>query len=68
MRTEQVTAKALERIGHDKYLLASAVGKRVKELINGDKPLVDLDKKKYKFADIALVEIAEGKLEVSVES
>jgi len=68
MRVEQVTAKALERVGHDRYLLASAVGKRVKELIDGEKPLVDLDKKRYKFADIALVEIAEGKIEVTVES
>jgi DNA-directed RNA polymerase subunit omega len=68
MRIEQITAKALERVGHDRYLLSSAVGKRVKELIDGDKPLVDLDKKKYKFADIAIVEIAEGKLEVTLES
>jgi len=68
MRTEQVTAKALERVAHDRYLLSSAVGKRVKELIDGAKPLVDLDKKKYKFADIALVEIAEGKIEVTLES
>ncbi|KIM13184.1 MAG: DNA-directed RNA polymerase subunit omega [Sulfurovum sp. FS08-3] len=68
MRIEQVTAKALERLEDDKYLLSIAVGKRVKELIDGAKPLVSLDKKKYKFADIALVEIAQGKLVVNVES
>ncbi len=68
MRTEQTTAKALVRLNDDKYLLSIAVGKRVKELIDGAKPLVNLDKKKYKFADIALVEIAEGKLVVNVES
>jgi DNA-directed RNA polymerase subunit omega len=68
MRTEQITAKALVRLNDDKYLLSIAVGKRVKELIDGAKPLVNLDKKKYKFADIALVEIAEGKLVVNVES
>lgn len=68
MRIEQVTAKALERVNQDRYLLASAVGKRVQELIDGAKPLVDLDKKRYKFADIALVEIAEGKVEVTLES
>ena len=68
MRTEQVTAQALERVAHDRYLLASAVGKRVKELIDGAKPLVDLDKKRYKFADMALLEIAQGKIEVTLES
>ncbi len=68
MRIEQVTAKALERLDDDKYLLSIAVGKRVKELIDGAKPLVNLDRKKYKFADIALVEIAQGKLVVNVES
>ena len=54
MRIEQLTAKALERVGEDKYLLASAVGKRVTELVSGATPLVKLDIKKYKFADIAL--------------
>jgi DNA-directed RNA polymerase subunit omega len=68
MRIEQLTAKALERVGEDKYLLASAVGKRVTELVSGATPLVKLDIKKYKFADIALYEIAEGKIEITVES
>jgi len=68
MRTEQLTARALEKVGEDKYLLASAVGKRVTELVSGSAPLIQLDPKKYKFADIALYEIAEGKIEVSLES
>ncbi len=68
MRTEQLTARALEKVGEDKYLLASAVGKRVTELVSGSAPLVQLDQKKYKFADIALYEIAEGKIEVTLES
>jgi len=68
MRTEQLTARALEKVGEDKYLLASAVGKRVTELVSGSAPLVQLDHKKYKFADIALYEIAEGKIEVTLES
>ena len=68
MRTEQLTARALEKVGEDKYLLASAVGKRVTELVSGSAPLVKVDSKKYKFADIALYEIAEGKIEVSLES
>jgi len=68
MRTEQLTARALEKVGEDKYLLASAVGKRVTELVAGSAPLVQVDTKKYKFADIALFEIAEGKIEVTLES
>jgi len=67
MRVEQITAKALERLDNDKYLLSVAVGKRIAELVAGATPLVDVDTRKYKFADIALVEIAEGKIIVSLE-
>jgi DNA-directed RNA polymerase subunit omega len=67
LRVEQITAKALERLENDKYLLSSAVGKRITELVSGAMPLVDVDTKKYKFADIALLEIAEGKIIVSLE-
>jgi DNA-directed RNA polymerase subunit omega len=67
MKIEKLTAKALERLDFNRYLLAVAVGKRAEELFNGAKPLVDLDKKVYKYTDIALVEIAEGKLIVSDE-
>ncbi len=67
MRVEQITAKALERLDNDKYLLSVAVGKRIKELVEGGTPLVDVDTRKYKFADIALLEIAEGKIIVSLE-
>jgi len=68
MRTEQITAQALTRVDDDKYLLSISVGKRVKELVDGAKPLVDLDPKRYKFADIALLEIAQGKIVVTLES
>ena len=34
MRTEELTAKALENVNFDKYLLANAVGKRA-EAIGG---------------------------------
>lgn len=67
-RTEQIAAKALERVNFDKYLLAKAVGKRAEEIAAGAKPMVDADPKKVKHTDIALREIAEGKLNVSVES
>ncbi len=65
MRLEQLSAQALERVGYDKYLLAEAIAKRSKEISKGAKPLVDMDPKKHKHADIAIAEIAEGKVEVS---
>jgi DNA-directed RNA polymerase subunit omega len=67
MRIEQITAKALEKVNFDRYLLASAVGKRAEELAAGAQPLVELDPKRVKYTDIALLEIAEGKVSVSLE-
>ena len=67
MKIEQLTAKALETLEFDRYLLAVAVGKRAEEIARGSKPLVDMDPKIDKFTDIALVEIAEGKLVVTEE-
>jgi DNA-directed RNA polymerase subunit omega len=68
MRIEKITAKALENVNFDRYLLASAVGKRAEELAAGAQPLVELDPKKSKYADIALLEIAEGKIIVNLEN
>jgi DNA-directed RNA polymerase subunit omega len=68
MRLEQITAKALERVDHDRYLLSKAIGKRAEELNKGATPLVDMDIKKHQPTDIALYEIAEGKLIVTRES
>jgi DNA-directed RNA polymerase subunit omega len=68
IRLEQIAAKALEKVGHDRYLLASAVSKRAAELSNGAEPLVDINVKKMKNTDIALMEIAEGKITVNIES
>ncbi len=67
-RLEQITAQALERVNHDRYLLAKAVGKRAEELSSGATPLVDMDVKKHKATDIAIHEIAKGKLKVELES
>jgi len=67
-RLEQITAKALERVNQDRYLLSKAVGKRAEELNSGAEPLVDMDVNHYKATDIALYEIAEGKLSVENES
>ncbi len=43
MKIEKLTAKALERLDFNRYLLAVAVGKRAEELFRGAKPLVNLD-------------------------
>lgn len=67
MKIETLTAKALERVDFDRYLLAASVGKRANEIANGATPLVDMDPKLDKFTDIALAEIAEGKIEISCE-
>ena len=67
MRTEQLTAKALERVNHDKYLLANAVGKRAEAIANGATPQINVNVKTTKAADIALMEIAEGKIAVHLE-
>jgi len=66
VRTEEITAKALENVNFDKYLLSNAVGKRAEELANGAPSLLDIDTTDMKNTDIALREIAEGKLTVSL--
>jgi len=68
MRTEELTAKALEKVDFDKYLLANAVGKRAKDIAAGAEPTLDIDTSEMKYSDIALQEIAEGKIGVSLES
>ena len=68
MRTEQLTAIALEKVDFDKYLLANAVGKRAEAIANGAPALLDRDTSDMKYSDIALQEIAEGKIIVSLES
>jgi DNA-directed RNA polymerase subunit omega len=60
MRLEQLTAKALATANIDRYQLAIAVAKRSEELLNGATTKLNVDVKKAKTADIALMEIAEG--------
>lgn len=62
MRSEEVAARALKLAGDDRYKLALAVAKRAEALAGGAKSLLDIDVSKMKFADIALREIAEGKV------
>lgn len=61
-RTEEITARALALVGQDRYRLVMMVSKRADQLSNGAEPLIKADKNKQKFTDIALLEIAEGKI------
>ncbi|OBV29465.1 DNA-directed RNA polymerase subunit omega [Helicobacter sp. CLO-3] len=61
-RVEQIAAKALEQVNNDRYVLSNIIFKRVKQLNNGAKVLIDANPKVEKLADIAMREIAEGKL------
>jgi DNA-directed RNA polymerase subunit omega len=67
MRTEQLTALALEKVDYDKYLLANAVGKRAEAIAQGAETALDIDISEMKYSDVALQEIAEGKITVSLE-
>jgi len=67
MRLEQLTAKALQRTNNDRYLLATAVAKRVNQLLNGATPRVNKTLQETKPADIALEEIALGLVEIITE-
>ncbi len=60
MRLEELTAKALEVTGADRYQLALAVAKRADQLQNGGSSKLNVDPKTYKPADLALMELAEG--------
>lgn len=65
LRTEEIAAKALKRVQDDRYLLSSLIFERVKELAAGAKPLVNMNVKTHKLPDIAMCEIAEGKVELT---
>ncbi|WP_104749634.1 DNA-directed RNA polymerase subunit omega [Helicobacter cynogastricus] len=63
MRTEEIVAKALAKVDNDRYVLSNLIFTRVKQLGAGAKPLLSkIDIKQYKPTDIALLEIAEGKI------
>lgn len=66
MRYEKIYAEALNKMNQDRYLLAEAVGRRVAQLTKGDKPLVEVDAKRAKLPDVALMEIAAGKITVEI--
>lgn len=62
MRIEQITARALKQVGDDRYKLSLVVAKRAEAIANGAEILVDISTAKLKPADIALLEVAEGKI------
>ena len=62
MRTEQIASKALEKVNFDRYLLSNILFARIDELSRVAKPLVNKHVKTDKLADIALLEVAEGKI------
>jgi len=64
MRLEQISAKALKYVGDDRYLLAKVVSQRSAELKNGATTKLNVDFKKYKYADLALMELAEGLINI----
>ena len=64
MRLEQLTAKALETANIDRYQLALAVAKRSEQLQNGASTKLNVDLKKARAADVALMEIAEGHITI----
>ena len=65
MRLEEILAKALEKVGNDRYILSVAVGQRADELSKGARPLLESSKtKNMKYTDIAINEIASGILKI----
>lgn len=63
-RTEEIIAQALTQVGQDRYKLVLLTSKRAEQLANGAEPLIKADKNKQKFTDIALLEIAQGKVKL----
>ena len=62
MRVEEIASKALEKVNGDRYLLSNILFARIDELSRGAAPLVNKDVNKDKLSDIALLEVAEGKI------
>jgi len=61
MKVEVLTAKILDENPQvDRYQLALAIAKRADELADGATSKLNIDPKTIKFADLALMEIAEG--------
>ncbi len=68
IRMEEIASKALQKVNNDRYLLSNMIFARVEELSKGDKPLVNLDVRYNKLPDIAMFEIAEGKIGIKEDN
>jgi len=64
MRIEKTISRALAHAEDDTYILSLMVSKRANQLAEGAEPLIKADKNKTKLTDIALMEIAEGLVEL----
>jgi DNA-directed RNA polymerase subunit omega len=65
MRIEEILSQALDKVGNDRYVLSIAVGQRADELSKGAKPLIEgTVLQQMKYTDIAINEIAQGKLTI----
>jgi DNA-directed RNA polymerase subunit omega len=64
MRLEKIIYKALQHANDDSYILSLMVSKRANELSEGAEPLVKADKNRVKLTDIALMEIADGAIQL----
>ena len=64
-RIEELVSKALEKVNNDRYVLSLAIGQRADELSKGAKPLLDNSIiRNMKYTDIAMLEIANGVLNI----
>ena len=64
MRIEKIISNALTHANDDSYILSIMVAQRSNQLAEGAEPLIKVDKNKVKLTDIALMEIAEGVIEL----
>ncbi len=64
MRIEKIISNALAYADDDSYVLSIMVAQRANQLAEGAQPLIKADKNKVKLTDIALMEIAEGLIEL----
>lgn len=62
MRIEEIASAALEKVNGDRYLLSNILFARIDALSRGATPFVNKDVKRNKLSDIALLEVAEGKI------
>jgi len=64
MRIEKIISNALAHADDDSYILSIMVAQRANQLAEGAEPLIKADKNKTKLTDIALMEIAQGLIEL----